>query len=175
MKLFKKLAAVALAAVLALSMVGCGIGGNSTADELANIMIDIASMEGMDIKRTSAMDQLAAKLAANVGKAGSTEGKTVQELLSDEKVVAAAGIDTEDASYHVGAVENYQFKSALITSEERSLLMVEKLQDDAAEFGKDSEEIEMVGLEFGVTTAKINGTEYIIMLAKAIEAPASTD
>lgn len=43
MKLFKKMAAAALAAVLALSMVGCGAGskgGTSTASELANMLVD---------------------------------------------------------------------------------------------------------------------------------------
>ena len=42
MKLFKKLAAAALAAVLALAMVGCG--AKSTADELADIVMDTMKM-----------------------------------------------------------------------------------------------------------------------------------
>ena len=46
MKLFKKLAAAALAAVLALSMVGCGnaSGVNSTKQFILNLMSDAAVM-----------------------------------------------------------------------------------------------------------------------------------
>ena len=40
MKLFKKLAAAALAAVLALSMVGCGATKGITAKELLNLISD---------------------------------------------------------------------------------------------------------------------------------------
>ena len=44
MKLFKKLAAAALAAVLALSMVGCGAGGTGSALDLKNEVLNLSKI-----------------------------------------------------------------------------------------------------------------------------------
>ena len=66
MKLFKKLAAAALAAVLALSMVGCGAGSKgstSTASELANMLVDSLDQTQIGAKHTGDMDNLAVALA----------------------------------------------------------------------------------------------------------------
>mgnify|MGYP004596022071 CR=1 FL=1 len=169
MKLFKKLATAALAAVLALAMVGCG--AKSTADELADIVMDIMKMEAgadVDMQRTNAMDQLAAKLAANIDKAEAGEGATVAKRLKDNKVLAAAGFkaeDLEDVTYLVSAVENYQFKSAITTSKEKAEWMVRNLLQSPGWFGH-SESAQPTKAELGVTTAKIDGTEYLIVLIK---------
>ena len=58
MKLFKKLAAAALAAVLALSMVGCGnaSGVNSTKQFILNMMNDMADLTGTEYNNTPDMD-----------------------------------------------------------------------------------------------------------------------
>lgn len=169
MKLFKKLAAAALAAVLALAMVGCG--AKSTADELADIIMDTMKMEAgadVDVQRTNAIDQLAAKLAANIDKAVAGKDATVADRLKDEKVRAAAGFKAEDLTdvhYLVSAVENYQFKSAITTSKEKAEWMVSKLLQSAAWFGN-STSAQPTKAELGVTTAKIDGTEYLIVLIK---------
>ena len=86
MKLFKKLAAAALAAVLALSMVGCGAGSTGSAldlkNEVLNVIEDEYYMSGKTATHTTAMDTEAAALIA-AAKAGEAEGnnETVQELL----------------------------------------------------------------------------------------------
>lgn len=89
MKLFKKLAAAALAAVLALSMVGCGAGGTGSAldlkNEVLNLIEDEYYLSGKTATHTTAMDTEAAKLIEAAAKAGAKEGNndTVQELLQD--------------------------------------------------------------------------------------------
>lgn len=169
MKLFKKLAAAALAAVLALAMVGCG--AKSTADELADIVMDTMKMEvgvDVDVQRANAVDQLAAKLAANIDKAEAGKDATVAQRLENEKVLAAAGFKAEDLTdigYLVSAVENYQFKSAITTSREKAEWMVRKLLQSAEWFGN-SGSVQLTKAEIGVTTAKIDGTEYLVVLIK---------
>ena len=87
MKLFKKLAAAALAAVLALSMVGCGAGGTGSAIDLKNEVLNyIQDDYGADHKvatHTTAMDAAAAKLIekAAADEAAKDDNVTVKELL----------------------------------------------------------------------------------------------
>lgn len=84
MKLFKKLAAAALAAVLALSMVGCGAGSKgstSTASELANVLVDMLGDEsGIGAKHTGEMDNLAAALATSAGKVENAKEQKIKDL-----------------------------------------------------------------------------------------------
>ena len=64
MKLFKKLAAVALAAVLALTMAGCGGSGSVLMkDELLKLAMDQMTMNGSTATHSKELDALAAKLA----------------------------------------------------------------------------------------------------------------
>lgn len=87
MKLFKKLAAAALAAVLALSMVGCGAGGTGSAfdlkNEVLNLIEDDYYMSGKTATHTTAMDTEAAKLIekAATDEDAKDENVTVKELL----------------------------------------------------------------------------------------------
>ena len=62
MKLFKKLAAAALAAVLALTMVGCGSSA-SLKDELLKLAMDRMTVAGSTATHSKELDALAAKLA----------------------------------------------------------------------------------------------------------------
>ena len=113
MKLFKKLAAAMLAAVLALTMVGCG-GRNSRTDQIKNVLADFIAMQGDEITYSKELDALAAKLVAEADKAAAkpdNKGKTVLDLLTDEKVVKAAGIDAAQETYIVSAAENYKLVS----------------------------------------------------------------
>ena len=88
MKLFKKLAAAALAAVLALSMVGCGVGSTGSAFDLKNEVLNYIeesyySRGDKAATHTTAMDTAAADLIEKAAKAGAVAGNkdTVKELL----------------------------------------------------------------------------------------------
>lgn len=87
MKLFKKLAAAALAAVLALSMVGCGAGGTGSAldlkNEVLNAIEDSYNTKDKVATHTTAMDAAAAKLIENAAadEAAKDDNVTVKELL----------------------------------------------------------------------------------------------
>ena len=89
MKLFKKLAAAALAAVLALSMVGCGVGSTGSAlnlkNEVLNAIEDDYHTDNKTATHTTAMDAAAAKLIDDAAKAGAAEGNenTVKDLLKN--------------------------------------------------------------------------------------------
>lgn len=113
MKLFKKLAAVVLAAALALTMAGCG-GGNSYAvqNELLKLSIDYMSDT---VTHTKKADDLAAALLAAADTAAAqkeNEGTKAEELLKDPAVIKAAGIDLEKTPCKVNLIDNVQFKSS---------------------------------------------------------------
>lgn len=92
MKLFKKLAAAALAAVLALSMVGCGAGGTGSAfntkEEVLNYICGYYYTYTIEktANRDTKLDTLAADL---ITAANQAEGEEVEEKLwraaQDEK------------------------------------------------------------------------------------------
>ena len=79
MKLFKKLAAAALAAVLALSMVGCGKAevGAAYKTELTNMLKDSVYGTGATFENTTELDNAAQVLLAN---AQTEYGKLTPEL-----------------------------------------------------------------------------------------------
>ena len=93
MKLFKKLAAAALAAVLALSMVGCGAGGTGSAldlkNEALNYIQDNYYADNKTATHTTAMDAAAAKLIekAAADEAAKDDNVTVKELLRNNGTV----------------------------------------------------------------------------------------
>ena len=95
MKLFKKLAAAALAAVLALSMVGCGnaSGVNSTKQFILNLMSDAAVMTDTEYHNTPELDGIAQKLLteANAAYQDKTQtDKTVGALMQAATSLSAA-------------------------------------------------------------------------------------
>ena len=75
MKLFKKLAAAALAAVLALSMVGCGNANsvNSTKQLVLDLMADYAALDESELSNTAEMDGIAQKLLNKAAELYGTE------------------------------------------------------------------------------------------------------
>lgn len=122
MKLFKKLAAAVLAAALALTMVGCG-GGNSYAmqDELLKLTIDRMTEEyGETATHTTKADDLAAALLAAADTAAAQDaykGMNAEDLLLDEKVIQAAGIDPATTPCVVNLIDDVQFKSSGVMAE----------------------------------------------------------
>ena len=162
MKLFKKLAAAMLVAALALTMVGCG-GRNSLTDQIKDVIADVYAMKDEELTNKKELDALAAKLVAEADKAAAkpdNKGKTVLELLIDEEVVKAAGIDAAKETYRVSAVENYKLLSSTI-SKEKAMILAQELADG------ENEQIGSGVLDpnsYGLAMGKINGKEYFVML-----------
>lgn len=118
MKLFKKLAAAALAAVLALSMVGCGKANsvNATKQLVLDLIADSAAQGDAEVNNTAAMDGIAQNL---LNKAAELYGSKEQnEKSADALLIAASkteGMGFEAGkTYQVSCAEDYQFKSSLM-------------------------------------------------------------
>ena len=162
MKLFKKLAAAMLVAALALTMVGCG-GRNSLLDQVKDVVSDLCAIEDKELTNKKELDALAAKLVAEADKAAAkpdNKGKTVLELLTDEEVVKAAGIDAAKETYRVSAIENYKLLSSTVSKEKAWLLAVELADGENEIIGSGNQKPNSYGLAMG----KINGKEYFVML-----------
>ena len=162
MKLFKKLAAAMLAAVLALTMVGCG-GRNSLTDQIKDVIADVYAMEDEDLTNKKELDELAAKLVAEAVKAAAkaeNKGNPVLELLIDEEVVKAAGINAAKEPYRVSAVENYKLLSSTVSKEKALLFALELTDSENEQIGSGVLNPNSYGLAMG----KINGKEYFVML-----------
>ena len=162
MKLFKKLAAAMLVAALALTMVGCG-GRNSLTDQIKDVIADVYAMKDEELTNKKELDELAAKLVAEADKAAAkaeNKDKTVLELLTDEKVVKAAGIDAAKETYRVSAIENYKLLSSTANKEKAMLLAQELVDSKSKQIGGGRLSPNSYGLAMG----KINGKEYVVML-----------
>lgn len=179
MKLFKKLAAAALAAVLALSMVGCGAGGKgstSTASELANMLVDTLNQsQQIDAEHTGEMDNLAAALATSAGNVENAKEKEIKNLLVNDKVLEAAGFTAEDlknTAYFVSYAENYKLQSPFTPEENKISWMAQQVLNNRKNVGKLADLSTVKALELGASTVKIGDTEYIVVVAKSVETPA---
>lgn len=178
MKLFKKLAAAALAAVLALSMVGCGAGSKgstSTASELANMLVDTLDRMQIGAKHTGEMDDLAAALATSAGNAENAKETEMKNLLKDTTVLQNAGFTAEDlknTAYFVSYAENYKPQSPIITEEQKISWMADQTMNHIQKVGKPAYLGNVDALELGAGTVKIGDTEYIVVVAKSVETPA---
>lgn len=118
MKLFKKLAAVALAAVLALSMVGCGKANsvNSTKQLVLDLIADSAAQGDAEVNNTAAMDGIAQNLlnkAAELYGAKEQNEKSADALLKAASMTEGMGFE-EGKTYLVNYAEDYQFKNSLM-------------------------------------------------------------
>ena len=178
MKLFKKMAAAALAAVLALSMVGCGAGSKgstSTASELANVLVDALDERQIGAEHTGEMDNLAAALATSAGNAENAEETGIRDLLVNNAVLTAAGFTAEDlqnTAYFVSYVENYKPQSPFTPEEQKIRWMVNQTMHHIQRVDKLADPGNVNALELGAGTVKIGDTEYIVMVAKSVETPA---
>lgn len=162
MKLFKKLAAAVLVAALALTMVGCG-GRNSLTDQIKDVIADLYAMEGEDLTNKNELDALAAKLMAEADKVAAkaeNKGITVLDLLTDDAVVTAAGIDAAQETYIVSAAENYKLVSNT-ANKQKAVLIAEMLMTNGKQIG--SGELEKLS-NLGLAMGKINGKDYIVVL-----------
>ena len=169
MKLFKKLAAAALAAVLALSMVGCGAGGTGSAldlkNEVLNLVEDTYYMSGKTATHTTAMDTEAAKLIESAANAGAEEGNnnnTVQELL--QKYDKGNYIAIFAPQLRTEFMQNTYIKkmnmalSAVTNGESSYDEMIVKIGNPAVGVGD--------SIEMGAATGTIKGKNYLVLLVK---------
>ena len=135
MKLFKKLAAAALAAVLALSMVGCGKANsvNATKQFVLDLIADSADSGDAEINNTAAMDGIAQNL---LNKAAELYGS---EEYAGEPVVALLGAASETEgmgfeagkTYLVSCAEDHQYKSSLMPNAYKQQFFFVKLMQSS--------------------------------------------
>ena len=172
MKLFKKLAAVALAAVLALTMAGCGGSGSVLMkDELLKVAMDQMTMNGRTANHSKELDELAAKLVQEADKVAGQDahkGENVKSILTDNDVVQAAGIDITKNAYILNAAPNVQFKSSGTYME---LVKMEWMMKAVRSETSESNKAVKIGaitlgdnVDIGVAMGKIGGKEYVVIL-----------
>lgn len=172
MKLFKKLAAAALAAVLALTMVGCGSSA-SLKDELLKVAMDQMTMTGSTATHSKELDALAAKLVQEADKAAGQEaykGEDVKTILTADEVVKAAGINTTAKGYILNAAPNVQFKSSGTYMELLKMQWMGYAVNPNTENGEPNKAVKIGeitlgdNVDVGVAMGKIGGKEYVVIL-----------
>ena len=175
MKLLKKLAAVALAAVLALSMVGCGnaSGVNYTKQFMLNMMADSVAMYGGECHNTPDMDGIAQKLLteANAAYQGETQtNKAVKALLNVavEKMRKEGDLNA-GTGYGIEFVEDYQFRSSFIPDAEKQAALIRNMEYIPVNGGIDDDDDEADELDIGVAVGKIGDKTYVVMVMMPTE------
>lgn len=174
MKLFKKLAAAALAAVLALSMVGCGAGGTGSAidlkNEVLNLIEDDYNMSNKTATHMTAMDTAAAELIKSAA---------ADEAAKDENVTVKDLLEKSNAGNYIAIFAPY----TQLRTEVMQYLYIERMEGAlrAATKGWNSydEMIARIGnpeigeddpIEMGAATGTIKGKSYLVLLVKKAEA-----
>lgn len=172
MKLFKKLAAAALAAVLALTMVGCGSSA-SLKDELLKVAMDQMTMNGSTAIHSKELDALAARLVQEADKAAGQDahkGEEAKTILTDNEVVQAAGIDITKNAYILNAAPNVQFKSSGTYMELLKMQWMGYAVNPNTENGEPNKAVKIGtitlgdNVDVGVAMGKIGGKEYVVIL-----------
>ena len=184
MKLFKKLAAAALAAVLALSMVGCGAAevGAAYKTELVNLMKDSVYGTGATVENTTELDNAAQVLLANAqteyGKLNANDQKAVTDsqitgwLIDPTAVGNAAGLQGKYC--FVSFVENPNLVSNF-GNQLKYVAMMQKLQphtnagqivleDNQAVVGDVANKNTSKNVKVGFASGKIGDKTYVVMV-----------
>lgn len=180
MKLFKKLAAAALAAVLALSMVGCGNANsvNSTKQLVLDMMADYAALDESEFSNTAEMDGIAQKLLNKAAELYGTEqhaGEPVGELLKAASKKDDVGFDAPQ-TYMVTYAEDYQYKSSLIMNFQKQYAFFSKLMTSGftmPENGLDKKVVKKA--DIGVAVGKIGDKTYAVVVTMPTEFAAAPD
>lgn len=166
MKLFKKLAAAVLVAVLALMMVGCGGSKTGLAQQVKNMISDIVAVAGDQATNSKDLDALAAKLLTEINNtiAASEEGKwpDPNELLNDEKFLKKVGIDPAKDAYVVSLESVPSYLSNTMNQIKPIELASQLLNGDfkigAPRIGSK--------FEFGLAIGTLDGESWALMLMK---------
>ena len=157
MKLFKKLAAAALAAVLALSMVGCGVGGTGSAfntkEEVLNYICEAYYTYGHGEKTANRDTTLDTPAADLITAANQAAGKDVDAKLES----AAKGDEFKDYVY------SYEICTDLKTSVMKEYYL-ESLRIELRRKTNNADEINI-----GAATGKIGDKTYIVVMAKVVK------
>ena len=174
MKLFKKLAAAALAAVLALSMVGCGKANsvNSTKQFVLDLMADYATLGETELSNTAEMDGIAQKLLNKAAELYGTEGHA-GELLKAASKEADVGFDATKI-YMVTYAEDYQYKSSLIMNAQKQYAFFSKLMTSGfmmPENGLNQKVVKKA--DVGVAVGKIGDKTYAVVVTMPTETAAA--
>ena len=175
MKLFKKLAAAALAAVLALSMVGCGAGGTGSAfdlkNEVLNAIEDSYNMSNKTATHTTAVDTAAAALIekAAADETAKDDDVTVKELLEKQTIegdyiaifMPYGQLRTEAMQYIYIEQMSGALRAATNgwSSYEEMIVKI-----GTPEIGKEDP------IEIGAATGKIKGRNYLVLLVQNAKA-----
>lgn len=178
MKLFKKLAAAALAAVLALSMVGCGKANsvNSTKQLVLDLMADSAAQGDAEINNTAAMDGIAQNL---LNKAAELYGSKEQKEKSADALLKAAskteGMGFEEGkTYMVTYAEDYQYKSSLIMNAQKQYAFFSKLMTSGFTMPENGLNQKVVKkADVGVAVGKIGDKTYAVVVMMPTETAAA--
>ena len=178
MKLFKKLAAAALAAVLALSMVGCGKANsvNSTKQFVLDLMADYATLGETELSNTAEMDGIAQKLLNKAAELYGTEGhagEPVGELLKAASKEADVGFDATKI-YMVTYAEDYQYKSSLIMNFQKQYAFFSKLMTSGFTMPENGLNQKVVKkADVGVAVGKIGDKTYAVVVTMPTETAAA--
>lgn len=172
MKLFKKLAAAALAAVLALSMVGCGKANsvNSTKQFILNLLADSAVLGTEEYHNTSEMDGIAQKLLTEANAAYQVENqqdKTVNALM--QVAAGKEGVLKKDTGYTISFVEDYKFKCSIIPEAQKQEMLMGMMDYIEVNGGVD----QATKLDVGVAVGKIGDKTYVVMVMTSAETAAA--
>lgn len=173
MKLFKKLAAAALAAVLALSMVGCGKANsvNSTKQFILNLLADSAVLGTEEYHNTSEMDGIAQKLLTEANAAYQDEtqtDKTVGALM--QAAAQKEGVLKEDTGYTISFVEDYKFKCSIIPEVRKQEMLMQMMDTIEVNGGVNQNAPK---LDVGVAVGKIGDKTYVVVVMMPTETAAA--
>lgn len=186
MKLFKKLAAAALAAVLALSMVGCGKAevGAAYKTELVNLMKDSVLGTEATIENTTELDNAAQVLLANAqteyGKLTAEQKKAVKDsqiadwLTAETAVAKATGL--KDRYCLVSFVENPNLASNFFNQFKYYTMMESltpgqngngqiQLKSNQATVGDVAHKNTSKNVKVGFASGKLGDKTYVVMVA----------
>ena len=176
MKLFKKLAAAVLAAVLALSMVGCGKANsvNATKQLVLDLIADSADQNDMstgEYHNTSEMDGIAQNLLNKAAELYGSEGyagKPVVTLLDAASKTEGMGFEA-GKTYQVSCAEDYQFKSSLIPNATKQQLFFMNLQWNSFTVNSSDPVKNVKKADVGVAVGKIGDKTYAVVVMMPIK------
>lgn len=177
MKLFKKLAVAALAAVLALSMVGCGNANsvNPTKQLVLNLIADIAAQNDAEINNTAAMDGIAQNLLNKAAELYGSEkhaGEPVAALLEAASKEDGMGFEA-GKTYLVSCAEDYQYKSSLISNTYKQQFLFMNLTQNSFPVNGSATVQNVKKADVGVAVGKIGDKTYAVMVTMPKETAAA--
>ena len=166
MKLFKKLAAVALAAVLALSMVGCGKANsvNATKQFILDLMNDAATMAGGEYHNTAELDSVAQKLLTEANVAYNDETQTDKAVSTLLQIAAGKeGVLKEGTACDILYTVDHQYKTSFIPDDEKQEGIMANLYMNAILVNGGVSQ-SATKIDIGIAVGKIGDKSYVVVV-----------